>query len=349
MTPSRRLRVVLVDDSALALKVLQRVLAETDDIEVAGAATDGRTALELVQQHQPDVVCTDYHMPGMNGVEFIRAVMASSPRPILVVTASLVGPEAPKMIASLAAGAVDVVRKPMLGARSTDPSGSELVQAIRRASRVSLGARRATLAPAVAPAGRPAVTPVARGGLRVLGVGASTGGPQALQTVLGALPASFPVPVLCVQHIGASFLPMFADWLRSVCRLKVVLAQGGELPQAGTVYLSPGDLHLRLEAGGRLGLSAAEPVRSHRPSVDVLFDSLAAAAGRAATAVLLTGMGSDGALGMQAIHRAGGVTIAQDEATSLVFGMPRQAIELQAATHVLPLGDIAPTLGALFR
>ncbi|HEY9738610.1 MAG TPA: CheB methylesterase domain-containing protein, partial [Trichocoleus sp.] len=183
---------------------------------------------------------------------------------------------------------------------------------------------------------------------RIIAIGASTGGPNALHTLLRALPLTLPVPVLCVQHISEGFLPGLIDWLRRECRLPIVIAQAGQIPQSGTVYFAPEDRHLEIDASGRLACTPPPPVDGHCPSATVLFKSVAAFYRRSSIGVLLTGMGRDGANGLLAIAQAGGLTLAQDEATCVVFGMPKEAIALGAAQHVLPVQKIGPHIASVF-
>jgi two-component system chemotaxis response regulator CheB len=294
-------------------------------------------------------------MPVMDGLELTREVMARFPCPILVVSA-VVGDEHPERVfALLEAGAVDVFPKPRGALETGSPEARELVRKIKVAAGVFVFPRRrpaaataangAPAAPAVRPPGAsPAVAPILTPSHRLVAIGASTGGPQALMTILSRLPAAFPVPVLCVQHISAGFLKGLVEWLAGQCRVKVRIARDGEPPLPGHVYFPEEDTHLVLDEKGCLAHSHAPPLGGHRPAVSATFESVAKSHGARAVAVLLTGMGRDGVTGMQAVARAGGVTIAQDEASSVVFGMPRNAIEAGAARHVLSPEAIARAL-----
>lgn len=344
--PQSPIRVLLVDDSPIVLHILQRLLSRSPEIQVVGTAADGREALELVPTLNPDVICTDLHMPVMDGLEFTREVMASYPRPILVVSAA-VEPGSPNIFRLLEAGAVDVYLKPrdILNV-DMDKLAHELASKIRilagvhvfRRNNNARGATVAKLAP------KPTILPRPQTPVRMVVIGASTGGPQALHKILAHLPASFPVPIVCVQHIGSNFLSEMVMWLTEVSPLPVRKAVHGETPQAGVVYFAPEDAHLELDAGGRFALSLAAPLDGHRPSVTITMRAAARCFGAGAVGVLLTGMGRDGAEGMAGIAAAGGITIAQDEASSVVYGMPKQAVELGAVQHILPLEKIAPTL-----
>jgi len=342
------IRVLLVDDSPLTLHILQRLLLRSPDIQVVGTAADGQAALELLPTLNPDVICTDMHMPGMSGLELTRAVMATRPCPILVVSVSM-EPGSPSIFRMLEAGAVDVYPKPraILDA-DEEKLARELASKIRIVAGVHVFRRRTAPTP-LAPPKLPVSPPVSapRSPVKLVAIGASTGGPQALRAILSALPTDFPSPVVCVQHIGGDFLGELVRWLAEECSLPVRKAAQGEMPQVGTVYFAPEGAHLEFDAQGRFALSDAPPCDGHRPSVTVTQRAAARQFGAGAVGILLTGMGRDGAEGMAAIAAADGVTIAQDEASSVVYGMPREAVALGAARHVLPLEQIAPALAAL--
>src|SRR3989338_2315134 len=249
------IRVLLIDDSPLVLHILQRMLSRFPEIQVVGTAANGREALDLLPALNPDVICVDLHMPVMNGLEFTRAAMESYPRPILAVSVS-VEPGSPNIFRLLEAGAVDILPKPrdILGA-DMDKLANELASKIRILAGVRGFRRHNNNAPAAKPAAKPAVMPRPQAALRMVGIGASTGGPQALREILGSLPAKFPLPVVCVQHIGSSFLGEMVMWLAEVCPLPVRKAVHGETPQPGVIYFAPGDAHLELDNGERFMLS----------------------------------------------------------------------------------------------
>ena len=335
------IRVLLVDDSPIALHILQRLLSSSPDIQVTGTASNGREALALLPELSPDVICTDLHMPVMNGLEFTRAVMNTSPRPILVVSVS-VEPGSLNVFRLLEAGAVDVYPKPRaILAADHKKLARELAAKIRILAGVHVFRHNKPTPPRL-PLPLPPRSP-----MRIVAIGASTGGPQALREIISHLPTGFPAPVMCVQHIGSDFLSDMISWLAEVSLLPVRKAAQGEVPQAGVVYFAPEAVHLELDGGGRFNLSHTPPCDAHKPSITVTMRAVARWFGSGAVGVLLTGMGRDGADGMAAIAAAGGVTIAQDEASSVVYGMPREAVTLGAAQHVLPLEQIAPALIAL--
>lgn len=343
--PAKPLRVLVVEDSITVLAHIREVLAAHADIEVVGEAHDGAQAVALCQHLRPDVVSMDMMLPGMDGQAATEAIMAHCPTPILIVSSSTNRGELLRTYEALAAGAVEVLEKPSAGM----PEGEwerRYVTLLRLVARIRVITHvRARIA------GRPisklAVPPPAPRRV-LLALGASTGGPGALMKVLQTLPAPAPLPVLIVMHINAVFSRGFAEWLDAQTPHRVRYAHGGERLRdlVGQVVLAPPDSHLVLRAGG-LELSLAPPRHSCRPSVDVLFESLAAEIGSGVAAALLTGMGRDGAQGLLAIRRAGGSTLAQDEATSMVYGMPREAAQLGAAERVLPLADIGPALMGL--
>ena len=341
------IRVLLVDDSALSLELISRLLAVAPDIEVVGGAHDGAQALELIEQLQPDVICTDLHMPKMDGLALTRELMVRHPLPILVLSISVQAEQEHNLFSMLEAGALDVLAKPRGGPEANfGVIANDLITKIRILSGVKVIGRRKTAATST-PSAPLLPLGVTAGALRIIGIGASTGGPQAFETILRQLPADFALPLLCVQHIAQGFMQGLVDWLASSCKIRVCTAQEGTEPRPGTAYFPPDDRHIEIDTGGRFRCSSALAVSGHRPSVDIAFSSLARHYGAGAAGVLLTGMGTDGAQGLLDIRRAGGLTLVQDEASSVVFGMPGAAIELGAALHVLTLDKIGPAMCAL--
>lgn len=336
------IKVLLVDDSPVALIVLRKMLACSREIEVVGTAANGREALRLIPLAKPDVVCTDLHMPVMDGLELTREVMATHPLPILLVSIS--GQEdSLNAFKVIEAGAVDIFPKPRTG---FELDFERLAPALIAKIKILAGVRvfrryrsdPAAKVAAIAKAGlRAAGLEVA---LRLVVIGASTGGPKALQAILAGLPANFPLPVICVQHISEGFLQGLIDWLAPRCRLNIEIAGAGALPRPSTIYFPRENSHLLIDDNGRFAVSTAPPLAGHRPSVTVTMNSVAAYYRNSAMAVLLTGMGRDGAEGMKSIRDAGGVTVAQDEVSCVVFGMPQEAIALGAAEYVVPLDEI---------
>jgi two-component system chemotaxis response regulator CheB len=366
---TRPIKVLVVEDSLTVRQRLLEVLAADPGIEVVGEAGDGKRAIELCERLRPDVVTMDMMLPVMSGLSATEYIMAHVPTPILVVSSSLNRGELYKTYDALAAGAVDVLDKPT----GDEPDGAweaRLLSAVKLVARIRVithpRARLAAIgrsevppraaepartpAPAVLAPAAPAATTArpARRGYELVVIGASTGGPGAILEVLRTLRTPFPLPILFVLHIGEPFATAFADWLDGQTGLRVSYAKDGDrlADGAGRVVMAPPDVHLAIE-GGRLRLLHGGMRHSCRPSVDVLFESAAREYGAAAIGVLLTGMGRDGAAGLLDIRRAGGLTIGQDEATSVVYGMPREAALIGAVDRQLPLGDIGQALSAL--
>lgn len=346
------IRVLVVEDSITVRRRLCEVLAAAPGLEVVGEAGDGKRAIELCQSLRPDVVTMDMMLPLMTGLAATEYIMAHCPTPILIVSASVQRGELFKTYDALAAGAVDVLDKP--GGREADGDWEgRLVAAVRMVSRIRvithLRARVEGLLQANTPATLPELRPAARRApCTLIAIGASTGGPGAIVEVLRGLPPRTNVPVLLVLHIGEPFGRVFADWLDAQTSRRVLYARDGQAlaEVAGRVLMAPPGLHLQVRAG-RLALTQGPERHSCRPSVDVLFESIARECAASAAACLLTGMGRDGAAGLLAIREGGGFTIAQDEATSVVYGMPREAALLGAAERVLPLSEIGAALGSV--
>jgi len=333
------IRALIVDDSAVVRKALADALAQDPQIQVVGTAPDPYAAREKILELHPDVLTLDIEMPRMDGLTFLRILQQHYPIPVVVVS-SLTQSGSQAALAALEAGAVDVVGKPS-SAWSIGHLGPQLIQKVKAAAAARL--RRPLLpAASVPPARLSAPTHRAGHPWQVILIGASTGGTEAIKAVLTRLPAALP-PILIVQHIPPVFSRAFAERLAQSCAFEVREAQHGEPLRPGLALLAPGDYHMRLSLSAgqlRVLLDQSPPVHHTRPAVDPLFNSAASTVGHHATAVLLTGMGSDGAEGMERIKRAGGVTIAQNEETCVVFGMPRAAIQRGAVEHVVPLQQI---------
>jgi len=342
-----KIRVLVVEDSLTVRRRLVEVLETDPELEVVAEAGDGKRAVQLCLSLRPDVITMDMMLPTMTGLDATEQIMAHHPTPILIVSSSTNRGELFRTYQALAAGAVDVLEKPR-GDDSDAEWETRFLSTLKLVARIKvithlrgrLGAR-ANL-PALSAFATPARA------LSLAAVGASTGGPAAIVEVLRALPPDFAPPVLLVLHIGPPFGGSFAEWLDGQIALRVSFATDGQPLEGppGRVLMAPPDQHLTLR-GGRLRLSTAPERHSCRPSIDVLYESIALEVGATAAACLLTGMGRDGAAGLLAIRQVGGFTIAQDEATSVVYGMPREAALLGAAERVLPLGEIGPALAGL--
>jgi two-component system chemotaxis response regulator CheB len=346
-----RIRVLLVEDSMTVRKRLGEVLSADPGFEVVGEAEDGKKAIELCQELHPDVITMDMMLPLMSGLAATEFIMAYCPTPILIVSSSTNRGELFKSYEALAAGAVDVLEKPN-GNESNGSWERKFVSTIRLVSRIRVithpRGRLGTLCQPQVQRQQMQFPSASRGQFKLIAMGASTGGPSAIVDVLRGMPATLPVPILLVLHINEPFGAAFADWLDGQTEWRVKYARDGEPigSTGGRVIMAPPGSHL-IVRDGRLHLTLDPELHSCRPSVDVLFQSVAHDCGSGAAACLLTGMGRDGASGLLDVRKAGGFTIAQDEATSVVYGMPREAALLGAAERVLPLGEIGPALAAL--
>ena len=333
-------RVLVIDDSALMRELLTQLIGRAPGFEVVGTAPDPIIAWDKIKSLQPDVLTLDIEMPRMNGLTFLDALMQHHPMPVVMVS-SLTERGCATTLAALEAGAVDFVTKPaQAAAQGFDRLAGELIAKLTAAA----GAR-VHREPA-APAKLARLQPRRGAPDKVIALGASTGGTEALRVVLGMLPGDAP-PVVVVQHMPAAFTARFAERLDGLCSVRVKQAEHGDRVLAGHVLLAPGDRHMKLVRRGAeccVEVFDAERVNHSRPSVDVLFHACARQLGGNAAAALLTGMGEDGARGLLAMRRAGAHTVAQDQATCVVYGMPRAARELSAAVEVLALHDIADSL-----
>jgi two-component system, chemotaxis family, protein-glutamate methylesterase/glutaminase len=338
MTPSSsptKVRVVVVEDSLVQRAHLVETLEADGDISIVGQATTADEGIALVARTRPDVVTLDLQLPDHNGNYVIEQIMANTPTAILVLSATVNGPQSAPAIEALVRGALDALPKPQ---RWTAEHEVKLRRSVRTLAKVTV-IRHHKGRPAIRPGGPALPAPVAS---PVVALAASTGGPAALAEVLAGL-GGLAAPVLVVQHIHADFVAGLVSWMARVSALPVRLARHGELLVNGHVYIGPGDVHLHLGSGGRIAL-ASHPATVHRPSADELFRSVAEHAGPAGVGVLLTGMGSDGANGLLALRNRGGHTLAQDEASCAVFGMPKAAYLLGAVSDVVALEDIAATV-----
>ncbi len=331
------MRIAIVNDMPLAVEALRRVLASAPEHRLIWTAHDGAEAVELCRRDTPDLVLMDLIMPRMDGVDATRRIMAQSPCAILVVTADL-KTNAARVFAAMSEGAIDAVDTPLLGSENSRSAARPLLAKIDEIGRlVNEGRNRPSAADR---------TTVTTGGL--VAIGASAGGPGALAAILQELPASFSAGVVIVQHVDARFAPGLADWLAQHSRLPVKLASEGDRVHPGQVLIAGADHHLVFKSKDRLGYTLNPADQVYRPSVDVFFNSVGRFWSGPLVGVLLTGMGSDGAQGLKALRGLGHHTIAQNQATSAVYGMPKAAAALSAAAEILPLGGIAATLSSYF-
>jgi two-component system chemotaxis response regulator CheB len=343
--PERKIRVLIVDDSAIVRKMLTEALASEPDLEVVGTAPDPFIARDKIQSLRPDVLTLDIEMPRMDGLTFLNKLMRFHPLPVIVIS-SLGQASSRIAIDALQCGAVEVLAKPG-GPYSVGELKHDLPHKVRAAAHARLSRTPAEPLPPSRPA-PPPVWPAASSGT-VIAIGASTGGTEAVRQVLAQMPESSP-GIVVVQHIPPVFSTAFANRLNDLCRIRVKEAADGDRVTPGQALIAPGNFHMTLRKRGaeyQVSVHDGPRVCYQRPSVDVLFDSVAEAAGKNAIGAILTGMGADGAQGMLKMKRAGARTVAQDEASCVVFGMPREAIRVGAVDHVLPLGRIAGELVAL--
>jgi chemotaxis response regulator CheB len=331
------MRIAIVNDSAIAIEALRRSLAFRPGLKIAWTAIDGAEAVACAKKDTPDLVLMDLIMPGIDGVEATRQIMAQSPCAILVVTASI-GAQSWRVFEAMGHGALDAVDTPELGLGEDRVAAETLLRKIETIGKLigDKGEKR----PAARPVRKHAGTPL-------VAIGASSGGPAALAKLLAGLPSDLAAPVLIVQHIDQQFAAGMADWLQQYTPWAVRIAKEGEHPEPGVVLLAGTADHLAFKSSERVGYTADPVAHVHRPSVDVFFDSCNRHWKGDIYAVLLTGMGRDGAMGMKALREKGHYTVAQDAASSAVYGMPKAAADMGAAVEVLPLEKIGPRLGRL--
>ncbi len=345
--PEKKIGVLVVDDSPTAVALLREILEQDPEIKVVGTARDGKEAIAQMPKLRPDFVTMDILMPVVDGFEAISYIMAYWPTPILVVTSLPVGEDRDLVFRALRMGALDVIQKPKKSALTRgSPEARSLIRNVKTLSRVKvithLSGRRATASMEVAEL-------AAKRLQKIVAIGASTGGPVALERVLGSLPANFPAPVVVVQHIADGFTPALAEWLSASCKLRVREAAQEDRLSPGEVLIIPNGCQGKVVQRGLLRLTDDGPVGGHCPSANVLFESAGRVYGEDAVLVVMTGMGSDGSEGARRARILGAKVIAQDEYTSAIFGMPKAAIDKQAVTKVAPLDRIAAEIVAALK
>jgi two-component system chemotaxis response regulator CheB len=344
-------KVLIVEDSIVARKVLEHILQSDSEIDVIGTATNGLEALEFLSKHNPDVITMDIIMPKMDGLEATRRIMETRPLPIVIVSASLERAEVDRSFKAIEAGAVAVLEKPRVSDLDVRGGDAEkLIQTVKLMSQVKLvkrWSRRKADEPIVKSPQPVAAEPIPSKDIKVVAIGASTGGPGILHRILGRLPADFPVPILLVQHISPGFSQGFVDWLNKSCAFDVSLATHGERAQPGHAYVAPDYVEMSVDSQLRIQLTSGESMNGNVPSVSCLFRSVAEAIGPNAVGVLLTGMGRDGASELKLMRDKGAITIAQNKETSIVYGMPGEAMKIGAAKHSLSPEQIAMMLKSL--
>jgi two-component system, chemotaxis family, protein-glutamate methylesterase/glutaminase len=336
------IRVIVADDSATARQLLRAVLEQDRDIQVIAEARDGAEAIQLVERHRPDLVVMDVHMPVADGLEATKQIMMRAPTPILIVSA-VSQRDVDLSLSATQAGALMALAKPDSPASPRFSEAAAELRSMARAMAQVKVVRRWADTPA-----RARVNPVERTAQQppgeLVAIAASTGGPAALRRILTELPATFATPIVVVQHIARDFTRAFADWLGGSCMVRVKVAESGERLRPGTVYIAPDDGHVGISADRSITVSHAAAIGGFRPSATFLFESAARVYGPRLVAVVLTGMGTDGAAGLEAAHAAGAYVLAQDEATSVVYGMAQEAVRRGAVDAVVPLEQIAARL-----
>lgn len=342
------IKVLIVEDSLVAQEFLTYILTSDPAIQVVGIVSDGAAALAAVKEKHPDVITMDIHMPKMDGFEATRAIMESVPTPIIIVSSSTSTKEVSSTFRALEAGALAVVlRPPGMGHPQHEAATRELIQTVKLMSEIKVVKRIRPVMKVPAPTAPMAPKLKSEMGIQLIAIGASTGGPPVLQKILSGLPQDLSVPVLIVQHIASGFVEGFVEWLTGASGFPLHIAAHGEQPKPGHGYISPDGLHMGVGKGPCIVLSDQAPENGLRPSVAYLFRSVAQVLGAQAVGVLLTGMGRDGAEELKIMKDKGALTIAQDETSSIVFGMPGEAVKLGAAVYVLPPEEIARMLAKI--
>jgi two-component system chemotaxis response regulator CheB len=345
------IKVLIVEDSRVAQEFLAHILSFDPDMEVVGIAGDGADALAMVLEKHPDVITMDIHMPKMNGFEATRKIMENAPTPIVIVSASTGSSEVDSNFRALEAGALAMVlRPPGMGHPDHAAAVRDLIRTVKLMSEIKVVRRHSRAKQTGALPPLPVMRePATARDIRLLAIGASTGGPPVLHKILSLLPHNLGVPVLIVQHIAAGFVEGFAHWLTNASGFPVLVAAHNENPLAGHAYVAPDGFHIGISKSLRISLSNHAAENGLRPSVAYLFRTTALALGPRALGVLLTGMGRDGSDELKLMRDAGAITIAQDQASSIVHGMPGEAIKLDGATYILPPEGIAKTVIELIR
>lgn len=345
------INVLIVEDSIVVRELLKHIFNSDPEINVIGTACNGREAVDFVQRTKPDVITMDIIMPVMNGFEATRAIMETCPVPIVIVSASWDPQEVEKTFQAIEAGAVAALEKPRgMGDPRYEEGAKEIIETIKLMSEVKVIKRMARdkKKPVIAST-VPAISSINPGStdIKIVTIGASTGGPQTLHTILSLLRPDFPVPITIVQHIAAGFVTGFIDWLNRSLEIPVQLATKGEKLLKGRIYMAPDGFHFGVDEDGRVKLSDTEKENFVCPSVSYMFRSILGVYGKSAIGVLLTGMGKDGAEELKLMKDSGAITIAQDKESSVVHGMPGEAIKIGGAVHILPPVKIAEMLNKL--
>lgn len=341
------IRVLIADDSATARALLVHLFNNTEGFTVIGEARTGAEAVELTVELSPDLVTMDIQMPVLDGLDATKEIMREAPTPILVVTSSVSAQDVEHSLSAVQAGALMVLEKPVNPNHADfEQQCEQLVQMARAMADVKVVRRWSADTPTRISVRKSRASAPAHW---TIAIAASTGGPAALRRILLELSPGFPAPVFIVQHIARGFVSGLVSWLGTNCRLRVIVARHGETPAPGTVYVAPDDRHLGMAADGTIALSDASPIGGFRPSADYLFDSIGRVAGARLVSVILTGMGRDGVEGLRTVRRCGGKVLAQNEESSVVYGMAREAVEAGVVHEVLPIESIAARITTLVK
>lgn len=352
----KNINVLIVDDSAVSSDLLQYIIESSPELKVIGKVKNGLEALEFLKHHSPDVITMDIVMPQMDGFAATSKIMHDRPIPIIIISGTYQKENIEKSFRAMEAGALAILEKPKgPGDANFSMMSEAIVTSIKTVAGVKLITRRGGKAPSPVqtpeklsePSPKASLKSLKKGTVKAVALGTSLGGPQTLEKILAALPSDFPAPILIVQHIASGFTQGLVDWLNLTSSIKVNLATHGKQALPGNAYVAPDNFHLEITSENIMHLSNAPPVHGIRPSVAALFSSMEKAHGPHCIGVILTGMGGDGAEELLAMKQSGAITIAQNEESSILFGMPKEAIRLDAATLVLPLDQIAPTLTEL--
>ncbi|BCT69022.1 chemotaxis-specific protein-glutamate methyltransferase CheB [Nitrosospira sp. NRS527] len=340
------IRVLVVEDSPVVREFLVYILNSDPDVTVIATACDGEEALDVLRSHRPDVITMDIHMPKLNGLEATRVIMETQPTPIVIVSGSTDPTEVVTTFDAIDAGALAVLRRPAgIGNPDHEATARDLIQVVKLMSEVKVVRRWSRMRKSFQTPCQTSISSLPRAAqTKIVVMGASTGGPPALETILRALPKDFPAPILIVQHMAGGFIEGFVEWLKNSASLPVHVAKQGELPLPGHVYVAPDEYQMKVGSDGRIVLTKDEPEHGLTPSISYLFRSVADVYGHGAIAGLLTGMGRDGAEELYMLKAKGSITFAQDKDSSVVHGMAGEAIKLDAATLILPLQKIAAVL-----
>lgn len=333
MNNSSPIRVLLVEDSSVALELISRILSTDPRIEIVGTARNGVEALHLIPLVKPTIICTDYFMPQMDGLELTKIVMQECPIPILVISSILNVNNSKETFSILEAGALDCIEKP---SSVQGPLSKSFLEKIHILSGVFVAQKKQSKT-----VPKQIFSEVVKQNYKVIVIGSSTGGPSVLSTILKTLPAEFAIPILCIQHMSKGFLNGFVEWLKSQCHLNVTILSDEEKMKRKHIYVPAEGTHLVIDDRMQLKCLFAPPTVEFHTAINTTMESVAHCFGKEAIAILLTGMGEDGALGMKAIKESGGITIAQNEASCPVFGMPKAAIDMGAAEFVMDPSEIS--------